>query len=578
MLTPPPAQPDYLKFKMPLGRTRVMLGIFCLLGVSILGRVLYLQTSKAEFLEKEGESRYVRTIHLPFLRGQITDRTGLPLAVSLYDYTLSAEPERVALTNAELARISGIIGVPAAKVSDKLSQDKRLVVLKRRLEPAMAEQVREMAIPGLMLKQELHRSYSQDAAFSQVVGFTDVTDKGQEGVELAYDEHLSGTSGKKRILKDLKGHTVAEPEELVAPQNGKDVTLALDARIQNVLHEEITKAHEKFRAKSVAAVMVDVKTGEILAMSSVPAYDPSSKAAQDKNLVKNRSVTDLFEPGSTLKPFTMAAAVDSGRVKYNTVIDTGNGRITVGNHTITDTHPAGAIQAWQVIQKSSNVGMTKITLGMPGEVVESVLRGSGFGAKPGVGLSGEAKGVLRPAKTWKPIEQATISFGNGVSVSLLQLVHAYSVFARDGTIVPLSLVKTDQPGEAKRVISKESAEIMRKMLVSVMEEGGTGKGAAVPGYTIAGKTGTSHKLVGRTYGRLYVGSFIGMAPATNPRFVLGVMVDEPKGAHYGGTVAAPTFSAIASKALMILNVPKDAPMPTPPVPGAKKSNVPEIKD
>lgn len=560
--------PEYLQFQMPLRRTRIVLGIFCLLGVSVLSRVLYLQTSKAEFLEAQGEARYVRTVQLPFLRGQIMDRNGLPLAVSLFDYTVSANPEHVALTPSELARLSGILRIPAPKLDAKLASDKRLVVLKRRLEPALAEQIRDMKIPGIILNQELHRSYSQDAAFSQVVGFTDVADKGQEGAELAFEDLLNGVAGQKKIIKDLKGHTVAEPTDIVVPEHGKDLTLALDARIQNVVHEELLKVHEKFKSKSAAAVMVDVQTGEILAMSSVPAYDPSSTAPQDKNLVKNRSVTDLFEPGSTLKPFTMAAAVDNKRIKFNTVVETGNGRITVGKHTITDTHPAGTIQAWEVIQKSSNVGMTKITLAMPAEEVEAVLRGSGFGAKPGLGLSGEARGMLRPAKTWKPIEQATISFGNGVSVSMLQLVHGYSVFARDGTILPLSLTKLDKPGEPRRVVSRETADVMRRMLMSVLDDGGTAKAARVPGYTVAGKTGTAHKVVGRTYGRSYVGTFVGFTPASNPRFVLGVMVDEPKGAHFGGIVAAPTFSAIAEKTLRILNVPKDAPIP-PPAPNAK---------
>jgi cell division protein FtsI (penicillin-binding protein 3) len=265
----------------------------------------------------------------------------------------------------------------------------------------------------------------------------------------------------------------------------------------------------------------------------------------------------------------MAAALNSGHVNYNTIIDTGNGRITVGNHTITDTHPAGAIPAWEVIAKSSNVGMTKITLGMPAQVVDDVLRAAGFAKKPGIGLPGEAKGLLRPGSTWKPIEQATISFGNGVSVSLIQLVHAYTIFARGGTLSPLTLLKADAPADGPRVLSTKAAEDIRKMLGTVTEEGGTGLTARVPGYTVGGKTGTAHKVVGRTYGHVYVGSFVGMVPVSNPRFILGVVVDEPKGAHYGGTVAAPTWATIAGRTLELLKVPKDKlETPDAPKPGS----------
>lgn len=554
---------EYFRFKMPLGRTRAVLVLFCLIGFGIMFRVLYLQTSKSAFLEQQGEARFSRTVDLPYLRGQILDRSGLPLAVSLFAYNISANPELAVLTDRETSTLSALLDIPVIRLSAKLNKEKQLVALKKRVDPDTAEALKALKLPGILVKRELHRAYSQDAAFSQVVGFTDINDIGQEGVELAFNTQLSGAAGHHRITKDLKGRVVSEPEDVVEPRHGKDLTLSLDARIQNIMFEELTKVQAKFKSKSAAAVMVDPRTGEIMAMASVPSYDPSTKGPGNKNLVKNRPVTDLFEPGSTLKPFTMAAALNAGKIRYDTIVDTGDGRIKVGNHTITDTHPAGAIAAWEVIQKSSNVGMTKITQGLPAETVDSVLRGAGFAKKPGTGLPGEARGLLRPASTWKPIEQATISFGNGISVSLIQLVHAYSIFARDGTLPPLSLLKLERPLEAKRVVSIKTAESMRKMLATVTEEGGTGIPARVPGYTVGGKTGTSHKVVGRTYGRLYVSSFVGMVPATNPRFILGVVVDEPRGAHFGGIVAAPTFSAISARTLELLQVPKDNLEPPP---------------
>lgn len=550
---------EYLSFKMPLGRTRAVFAMFCLIGVGVMGRVLYLQTSKADFLEQQGEARFSRVIDMPYLRGSIMDRNGLPLAVSLFAYTVSANPEHAVLTSRETSTLASLLELPVDKVAARLTSAKQLVILKKRVAPDAAETLRELKLPGVMIRRELHRSYSQDATFSHILGFTDINDMGLEGAELAFNDQLVGKSGRQRITKDLKGRVVSEPEDVVLPQHGKDLTLSLDARIQHIVYEELIKVQEKYKSKSASAVMLDPKTGEILAMASVPSFNPSEDIPTDKGLVRNRPVTDLYEPGSTLKPFTMAAALNAGFIRYNTIVDTGNGRITVGRHTITDTHPAGAIPAWDVIAKSSNVGMTKITLGMPAQVVDDVLRGSGFGKKPGIGMPGEAKGLLRPASTWKPIEQATISFGNGISVSLLQLVHGYTIFARDGTLSPLTLVKAEAPADGPRVLSKTAADDIRRMLGTVTEKGGTGLTARVPGYTVGGKTGTAHKVVGRTYGRLYVGSFVGMVPATNPRFILGVVVDEPKGAHYGGVVAAPTWAVIAGRTLDLLKVPKDRP-------------------
>jgi cell division protein FtsI (penicillin-binding protein 3) len=550
---------EYLKFKMPLGRTRAVLAMFGLIGIGVMGRVLYLQTTKSDFLEQQGEARFSRVIEMPYLRGSILDRNGLPLAVSLFAYTVSANPEHAVLTSRETGTLASLLELPTDKVAAKLASPKQLVILKKRVDPDAAETLRSLKLPGIMIRRELHRSYSQDAAFSHIVGFTDINDTGMEGAELAFNSQLVGKSGRQRITKDLKGRVVSEPEDVILPQHGKDLTLSLDARIQNIVFEELIKVQEKYRAKSASAVMIDPKTGEVMAMASVPSFNPSEEIPRDKSLVRNRPVTDLYEPGSTLKPFTMAAALNSGHVGYNTIIDTGNGRITVGRHTITDTHPAGAIPAWDVIAKSSNVGMTKITLGMPAQVVDDVLRGAGFAKKPGIGLPGEAKGLLRPASTWKPIEQATISFGNGVSVSLIQLVRAYTIFARDGTLSPLTLLKADSPAAGQRVISQKAADEIRRMLATVTEKGGTGLPARVPGYTVGGKTGTAHKVVGRTYGHVYVGSFVGMVPATNPRFILGVVVDEPKGAHYGGVVAAPTWAVISGRTLELLKVPKDRP-------------------
>jgi cell division protein FtsI (penicillin-binding protein 3) len=411
---------------------------------------------------------------------------------------------------------------------------------------------------------------------AHLIGFTDIDDKGQEALELAFEGSLTGKPGTRRVIKDRRGHIIEDIESIRQPQHGAKLALSIDARIQYLAFRELKKAVADHRAKAGGIIVLDTQTGEVLAMANLPSYNPNNRGKLDPRRMRNRAVTDLFEPGSTLKPFTAAIALETGNVRPETIIQTAPGHMTIGNRTIHDAHPHGALTVTQVIQKSSNVGAAKMALALPAETMWSVLKLVGFGSQPQSGFPGEVSGVLRGYASWKPIEQATLSYGHGISVSLLQLARAYSIFAKDGELVPLTLVKRDSPAEMTRVLKPDTARAVRAMLELAVQPGGTAPRAQIAGYRVGGKTGTAHKLEGRHYANKYISSFVGFAPVSSPRIIVAVMIDEPSaGQHYGGAVAAPVFSEVMSGALRLLAVAPDAPVNNVVLP---PPSAPEIKE
>jgi cell division protein FtsI (penicillin-binding protein 3) len=419
----------------------------------------------------------------------------------------------------------------------------------------------ELRIKGLHDQNEYRRYYPAGETMSHVLGFTGDRDVGQEGVELAQQAWLGGSAGSRRVIINRRGEAVEDVEAIRAPQAGRDLALAIDTRLQHIAFRELKAAIEANRAKAGGLVILDAQSGEILALANWPTYNPNARNKVARERMRNRALTDVFEPGSTLKPFTIAAAIESGRIRPDTVIQTAPGSFAIGAATIHDAHAHGALTVEQVIQKSSNVGAAKIALSLPPQAMWQMFSECGFGTPPKTGFPGEVAGRLRPAKAWRPIEQATMAYGHGISVNLVQLARAYTVFAGDGELKPATLFKTAGAVAGRPVIKPATAAAVRKMLEMAVLPGGTAPKAQVPGYRIAGKTGTAHKLEGHGYTNKYVSSFVGFAPASAPRLVIAVMIDEPAaGAHYGGEVAAPVFAAVTGAALRMLSVPADAPV------------------
>jgi cell division protein FtsI (penicillin-binding protein 3) len=550
----------------------------------LTARAVYLQGLNNDFLQAKGESRYSRSMEISATRGVIVDRNNELLAISTPVESVAASPADIELTEEQAIKLAKLLQTDLREVRRKLEDTRReFVYLKRQLPPEQAAKVVELNIPGVFLRREYRRFYPAAEELAHVIGITDINDEGQEALELAFEERLSGKPGFRRVIKDRKGRIVEDVESIRAPQHGERITLTINAKIQHLAFRELQKAMATHRAKAGGIVVLDALTGEVLAMANFPTYNPNQRGSVDRARMRNRTVTDLFEPGSTLKPFTVATALEAGVVTPATVIDTAPGQLTIGKATIHDAHPSGALTVAQVIQKSSNVGSAKLALRLPPEKMWNVFSSVGFGTQPQSGFPGEVSGRLRAHENWKPIEQATMSYGHGISVSLLQLARAYTIFASDGELKSPVLIKRDSTQvstqvngtDAKRVISKETAQAVRKMLEMAVQPGGTAPQAQVVGYRVAGKTGTAHKLEGRGYAaNRYISSFVGFAPVSNPRLVVAVMIDEPgAGQYYGGAVAAPVFSEVAGGALRLMGVPPDAPMEKLVLPPA-----PEIKE
>lgn len=550
-----------LAVSLPTWRSRVVLFMLFAAFAALAARALWLQGMSNEFLQKQGKSRYERTIELPATRGKIMDRNGQVLASSLPVRAVWAIPEDVLKSPQEkLAELARLLEMTDAELRKKLDSDRTFVYLKRQVEMDVIEKILKLNIQGLDTRKEYKRFYPQGEVMTHIVGFTNVEDAGQESMELAQQKTLQGAAGSRRVIKDRLGRIVEDVGMSKPPHDGKDLTLSVDSKLQYIAFSHIKEAVEKFNAKAGAAVVLDVKTGEVLALANYPTYNPNDRRLLTGEQLRNRVVTDTFEPGSTLKPFTVALALDTRRVTPDTVFETAPGVMVIGDRRIRDMHVYGALSVSKIIQKSSNIGMAKIALPMPPQEMWEMFTKSGFGQQPKFGFPGAVAGRVRPYKSWRPIEQANMAFGHGISVSLLQLARSYMIFARDGDIIPLSFQKVDEPPVGQQVISPETARQIRTMLESVVSPEGTASKAQVPGYRVGGKTGTAQKLIdGRYSNTRTVGSFVGIAPMSNPRFIIAVMVDDPVGAlRTGGWVAAPTFAALAASALRAANVPPDS--------------------
>jgi cell division protein FtsI (penicillin-binding protein 3) len=557
-----------LEVKLPAYRSRLLMLMIALAFLALAGRAVWLQVMTHDFLQAQGEVRYGRTIELPASRGKVLDRNGLVLASSLPARAVWAVPEDVKATPDQMKELAKLLELPEREIRRRIAdEDKTFVYLKRQVEADVAERVAALEIPGVHLRKEYKRYYPEGETLAHVVGFTNVEDVGQEGIELAHEQLLAGKPGSRRVIRDRLGRVIEDVGMIRAPHDGRDLQLSIDSKIQHHVFSALRDSVREHRAKAAAAVVLDVRTGEVLALANLPTYNPNARGQLTGAQLRNRVITDTFEPGSTMKAFSVALALQERKVTPQTVINTAPGRLTIGSATIGDAHAYGALTVEQVLQKSSNVGTVKMAMQIAPQRMWEMFGSVGFGQAPQVGFPGAVAGRVRPYKNWRPIEQATMSYGHGISVSLVQLARAYTVFARDGDIVPLSMLRTDAPAAGMAVLDPQVAQSVRRMLEMAAGPGGTAPLAQVPGYRVAGKTGTAHKQEGGRYVNRYVASFVGFAPVSDPRIVIAVMVDEPSaGKYYGGQVAAPVFSQIAGAALRTLRVPPDAPNATQVIP------------
>lgn len=553
-----------LKMSLPAWRSKLVLFVLFVSFVTLAGRALWLQGVSTEFLQKQGASRYERTLELPATRGKITDRDGHVLASSIPVKAIWAIPDDVLQAPAEKLRsLAGLLEMNLRELRKKLDSDRSFVYLKRQVESDISDKILALNIDGIHTRKEYKRFYPEGEVMAHVIGFTNIEDVGQDGMELASQKSLVGRTGSRRVIRDRMGRIVEDIGSIREPHDGRNLTLSIDSKIQYIAYSQLKAAVELNKAKAGAIVVLDVNTGEILALANLPSYNPNDRRILSGAQLRNRVLTDTFEPGSTMKPFTVALALDTNRVTPETTFQTGPGKLTIGTASIGDAHPLGLLTVAQIIEKSSNIGSAKIALEMQPKEMWELFTSVGFGQQPKFSFPGRAAGRVRPYKSWRPIEQATMSYGHGISVSLMQLAHAYMIFARNGEMVPLSLEKVAvQPNgqvPGQRIISEKTALQMRAMLEAAAGPNGTAPKAQVPGYRVAGKTGTAYKIADGKYVKKYVASFAGFAPVSAPRIIIAVMLDEPSsGNHYGGSVAAPVFSSVAASALRALNVRPDS--------------------
>lgn len=528
----------------------------------LLWRGIDLHVFHRDFLQEQGDARYLRVVTVPAHRGMITDRNGEPLAISTPVDSVWINPQEFDATPAQQRQLAKLLEFEPGRIQSLLAErgDKSFVYLKRRINPERAAAVMALNVPGVALQREYRRYYPTGEVCAHVVGFTNVDDVGQEGLELAYDDWLRGDPGSKRVIKDRLGRIVENVESIQEPRPGKDLALSIDRRIQYLAYRELKRAVLEHRARSGSAVVLDARTGEVLAMVNQPSYNPNNREDLKSSHYRNRAVTDVFEPGSTIKPFTMVAALESGKYRPQSVIDTAPGYYRLAGNMIRDVRNYGRINLTTVIQKSSNVGASRIALSLPARDMWNVFTQVGFGMVTGSGFPGEAGGSLSPYERWRPIEQATLAFGYGLSVTTLQLAHGYAALADNGCLPTVSFVRLDHaPTSCQPVIPPAIVRQVRQMMEAVVSDGGTGVRAQIPGYRVAGKTGTVRKAgVGGYEAERYEGIFAGMAPASDPRLVMVVAINEPSdGEYYGGEVAAPVFEKVMAGALRLLDIAPD---------------------
>ena len=551
-----------LASRTPVWRSKFIVAGLAVAFLGLTGRAAYVQVFDNAFFQKQGDQRVLRTLELPASRGRIFDRNGLLLASSVVAPSIWAIPEDVKADEGELRQLAKLLNMPLKDLQHKLGEeDRSFVWIKRQVDQSVAQQIAELKIAGIHQRKEYKRVYPEGAAAAHVVGFTDIENKGLEGVERSFDQRLAGREGSRRVIKDRLGRVVEEVGEEVPPVDGQDIQLSIDSKIQFFAYQKVRDAVVANKAKSGSVVVLDSVTGEVLALANYPSYAPDDRRHLTGAQLRNVALTDTFEPGSVMKPITVATALDLGRVTPQTLINTSPGSYQLDRYTVRDTHNYGTLTVSGVIQKSSNIGALKIAQRLSPKEMWSVYTALGYGRKPELDFPGAATGRLRPWKSWKPVEQATMAYGYGLSGSLFQMVHSYTALAHDGSVIPATLLRSpeSQTAAGLRVFSAKTASEVRKMLHLGTGPGGTGQLAQTVGYSVGGKTGTARKQQGKGYAaHKYRAWFVGIAPIEQPRIIVAVMIDEPSnGTYYGGTVAAPVFSDVVQQTLRIKGVPPD---------------------
>ena len=545
-----------------VGRLTLVGVFFSLLAVSLIARAVHLQVFNKDFLNHQADTRHLRTERISAHRGTITDRNGEPLAISTPVDSIWANPKELAPAVDRVPQLARLLGIDPQQLIRRVtrSMDKEFLYLKRHLSPEQAQLVLDLKLPGVNVQREYRRYYPAGEVTGHLVGFTNIDDAGQEGLELAFNHWLAGESGAKRVLKDRLGRSVENVESIRPPHHGKDLQTSIDLRIQYLAYRTLKAAIRQHNAESGSIVIIDVKTGEVLAIVNQPTYNPNDRSQFSAARYRNRAITDIFEPGSSIKPLVVAAALESGDYRPSSIVDTAPGFVVVGPKRIEDSRNLGRISLTTILARSSNVGVTKLAMSLEPDQLWNTMTRFGLGTLTSSGFPGESAGLLTHFNHWRPISQATLAYGYGVSVTPLQLAQAYSVLGSDGVFRPISLVALDAPAEGEQVLAAESAAAVRRMLEEVVRPGGTGTKAAVTGYRIAGKTGTAWKFAAGGYSEdKYISIFAGLAPASDPRLAAVVVIDEPTGElYYGSDVAAPVFSDVVSESLRLLAIPPDA--------------------
>ncbi len=544
------------------GRVSLVVVFFTLIAGTLIARAVQLQVLDKDFLNEQADTRHLRTEKITAHRGSISDRNGEPLAISTPVDSIWANPEELAAAVDRVPKLAEVIGVDADLLIRRItrSMDKEFLYLKRHLSPDTARQALELRLPGVNVQREYRRYYPAGEVTGHLVGFTDIDDQGQEGLELAYNHWLAGESGAKRVLKDRLGRSIENVASIRPPHHGKDLRSSIDLRIQYLAYRTLKAAIQQYDAVSGSVVVLDVETGEVLAIVNQPTYNPNDRSQYSAERYRNRAITDIFEPGSSIKPMIVAAALESGQYRPSSIIDTAPGFVTVGAKTIEDHRSLGRVSLTTILARSSNVGATKLAMSLPADQLWSTMTGLGFGELTSSGFPGESAGLLTHFDHWKEINHATLGYGYGISVTPLQLVQAYAALGSNGRVRPISLVALDHAVDGAQVIAADTASAVKHMLEEVVRPGGTGTKAAIAGYRIAGKTGTAWKSgVGGYSQDKYFSIFAGLAPASKPRLATVVVIDEPSGElYYGSDVAAPVFADIMGESLRLLAVPPDA--------------------
>jgi cell division protein FtsI (penicillin-binding protein 3) len=545
-----------------VGRLTLVGAFFAFMAASLFARAVDLQVLNKDFLNQQADTRHLRTERISAHRGTITDRNGEPLAISTPVDSIWANPRELAPAVDQIPKLARILGVDSQQLIRRVtrSMDKEFLYLKRHLNPTKAQEVLALNLPGVNVQREYRRYYPAGEVVGHLVGFTNIDDDGQEGLELAFNHWLAGESGAKRVLKDRLGRSVENVESIRPAHHGKELRTSIDLRVQYVAYRTLKAAIQSYGAESGSIVVLDIKTGEVLAIANQPTYNPNDRSQYSAERYRNRAITDIFEPGSSIKPLIIAAALESGQYRPSSVVDTAPGYVVVGAKTIEDSRNLGRISLTTILARSSNVGVTKVAMSLEPDQLWDTMTRFGLGSLTSSGFPGESAGLLTHFNHWRPISQATLAYGYGVSVTPLQLAQAYSVIGGDGMMRPVSLVALDAPAIGERILSKDSAAAVRRMLEEVVHPGGTGTKAAVTGYHVAGKTGTAWKFATGGYSKdKYISIFAGLAPASDPRLAAVVVIDEPTGElYYGSDVAAPVFSEVMSESLRLLAIPPDA--------------------